>query len=239
MPRRPTNIALVGEHDPGYDLHIATEESLSHSSIPLEVDVAATWISTADIEYSPSGTLAGFDGVWITPGSPYRSFAGALNAIRWARESATPLLGTCGGFQHMVLEYARNVLGYQDAEHAEHDPNASNLFVTALTCSIAGTTMAITIAPDTRAARAYDGDRVEEQYYCNFGINPDVIPKLLQGSIVVSGRDADGEIRIIELADHPYFVGTLFVPQARSSAAGPHPVVTAFLAAASPARSVR
>ena len=82
-----------------------------------------------------------FSGVWVTPGSPYKNLEKTLWAIRFARENGIPCFGTCGGFQHMVLEYARNVLGYEDAQHAEYDPYASSLFISALACSLAGRTM--------------------------------------------------------------------------------------------------
>lgn len=90
-----------------------------------------------------------YDAFWCAPGSPYRSLTGALDAIRFAREERVPFIGTCGGFQHAVIEYARNVLGFADARHAEYDPYASSdLFISALSCSPFGETMRVEIEPD-------------------------------------------------------------------------------------------
>ena len=154
-----------------------------------------------------------------------------LWAIRYARENKVPCLGTCGGFQHMVIEYARNVLGFKDAQHAEYDPYATNLFISQLACSLAGREMQLNFVPESQVAAIYGGLSATEHYYCNFGVNPDYIDELKQGPLNISGSDAEGEIRVIEQPDHPFFIGTLFVPQTRSTAEKPHPLVTAFLAA--------
>jgi CTP synthase (UTP-ammonia lyase) len=141
-------------------------------------------------------------------------------------------LGTCGGFQHVVIEYARNVLGFADAQHAEYDPYASDLFITELACSLAGQEMAVKLSDDSRAAQSYGRTEAREQYYCNFGINPEHQRLLDDGGLRVVGVDGDGEARVLELPDHRFFIATLFVPQLRSSPESPHPLVTAYLRAA-------
>jgi CTP synthase (UTP-ammonia lyase) len=107
----------------------------------MQADVELVWMGTKDLEPNAAATLAGIAGVWVAPGSPYQSLAGVLAAIRCARENEVPLLGTCGGFQHVVIEYARSVLGIADATHAEYDPYASHLFISRLACSLVGKTM--------------------------------------------------------------------------------------------------
>lgn len=92
---------------------------------------------------------------------------GALKVIQHAREHDVPLLGTCGGYQHVVLEYARNVLGFADAIHAEYDPYASDLFITALSCSLVGQTMTVMLRDNTVAASLYPQSTTSEKYYCN------------------------------------------------------------------------
>src|SRR5437763_1442167 len=95
----------------------------------------------------------------------------ALQAIRYARERSVPLLGTCGGCQHIVIEYARHVLGVTDAQHAEYDPYASTLFVTPLSCSLVGQRLPIHLTPGSCTSAFYGGKtEVEENYYCNFGL---------------------------------------------------------------------
>src|SRR5512139_1724215 len=112
-------VALIGEYDPAYLPHVATDAAIQHSQAALGVQVSASWLSTEDID---EGMFEAFSGIWVAPGSPYRNMAKTLWAIRFARENGVPCLGTCGGFQHIVLEYARNVLGFEDAQHAEYDP---------------------------------------------------------------------------------------------------------------------
>lgn len=221
-------VALLAEFNPSFPPHPATTEAIRHSCEALGVDIEATWVSTADIN---DAMLKDCSGIWVAPGSPYKSMEYTLAAIRYARERGMPCFGTCGGFQHILIEYARNVLGFQDAQHAEYDPYASNLFITQLACSLAGRRMQLRFTPDSRVAAIYGTERAEEDYYCNFGVNPDKLALLRQGPLQITGADTEGEIRVVELRDHPFFLATLFVPQVRSTKGTPHPLVSAFLQA--------
>lgn len=233
-PSAPTRVLLLGEHSPSFPPHAATVEALQHSAAELGVDVEPTWMSTADVS---SAWPEEFDGLWVAPGSPYRSLERTLAAIRVARERNVPCLGTCGGFQHMLIEYARNALGFQDAQHAEYDPYASNLFVSGLACSLTGRDLELRFVPGSRVARIYGSERARERYYCDFGVNPDKVELLRQGPLAISGSDDEGEVRVVELPAHPFFVGTLFVPQLRSEPDRPHPLVTAFVRSLTGARA--
>lgn len=135
-----------------------------------------------------------------------------LEAIRYAREARIPCLGTCGGFQHMIIEYARNVLGFRDAQHAEYDPYASELFVSRLDCSLVGREMEVKFVRGSMVSRIYGSTRANERYYCNFGVAPDRIGVIQSGDLEIVGSDALGEARVVELPQHPFFIGTLFVP---------------------------
>jgi CTP synthase (UTP-ammonia lyase) len=230
MTRR-INVAVIGEFDESFAPHVATNAAIRHSASALGADAEVAWLDTAALERN-LGPATHADALWCAPGSPYRSLAGALAALRFGRENGVPTLGTCGGCQHIILEYVRNVLGFKDAQHAEYDPYASRLFVTALTCSLAGKTMPVNVAPGSIAFRCYGTSWVEESYYCNFGLNPDQRPALEAGGLCITGVDDDGEARVFELPGHPFYVATLFVPQARSTASEPHPLVTALLSAA-------
>src|SRR3989442_15811741 len=110
MARR---LGIIGDFNPANPTHVATNTGLQHASEALGVPVEVTWLHTDEHH-----DLSAFDGLLCSPGSPYRSLDGALDAIRYARENKVPFLGTCGGFQHLVIEYARNVLGIRDADHA-------------------------------------------------------------------------------------------------------------------------
>lgn len=191
------------------------------------------WLETSSLEDADLAQLAAaHDALWCAPGSPYRSLDGALRAIRLARESGVPFLGTCGGFQHVVIEYARNVLGFEDAQHAEYDPYASDLFISELSCSLAGQAMEVRLESNSRAARGYGRTQTLEQYYCNFGLNPEHQGRLHEGGLRIVGKDQDGEARVLELPNHRFYIATLFVPQLSSSAGFPHPLITAYLEAA-------
>ena len=231
-----TAIAILGEYTPASAPQAATTVAIGHAQAWLGGGVDAVWISTAAIDES---LFELFDALWIAPGSPYKNLELTLWAIRRAREGGVPCFGTCGGFQHMVLEYARSVLGVRDAQHAEYDPYASRLFLTQLTCSLAGREMRLTFAPGSRVAEIYGAEAATEEYYCNFGVNPEYVPLLGDGPLRITGADAEGEARVIELPGHPFFLGTLFVPQTRSTPGRPHPLVSAFVESAVACTKVR
>ena len=222
-------IALLGEYSPAFPPHAATDAAIAHSLQSLGAELEATWVSTAKI--GPD-LFERFSAIWVAPGSPYKNLEQTLWAIRHARKNKVPCLGTCGGFQHMVLEYARNGLGFREAQHAEYDPDSSTLFITELECALAGRVMRLKFEPGSRVAAIYGALTAQERYYCNFGVNPDCVDALKEGHMRFTGSDAEGEIRVMELPDHPFFIGTLYVPQARSTPERPHPLVTAFLKAA-------
>jgi len=219
-------IALIGEYDPNFKPHLATNAAIEHSAIQSAIDVDADWVSTDEID---SSLFERYSGIWVTPGSPYKNLDKTLWAIREARENAVPCLGTCGGFQHIIIEYARNVLGFKDAHHAEYDPYASSLFISRLACSLAGQKMQLTFLPGSQIAAIYRATLATEEYYCNFGVNPDHLSALKSGPLKITGSDSEGDVRVVELPEHPFFLGTLFVPQTLSTPENPHPLVTAFL----------
>ena len=124
------------------------------------------------------------------------------------------------------------MLAIQDAEHEETAPEAPRLVISKLSCSLVGTTQTITLLPETLAYRAYGTAEVTEQFACNYGLNPVYHEHISHGGLQVTGRDAAGEVRLVELAAHRFFIATLFLPQLSSSAARPHPLIVAYLKAA-------
>ena len=136
-----------------------------------------------------------------------------------------------------MIEYVRNVLGVEDADHEESSPEAERLAVTALSCSLVGQEEAISIVPGTRAAQLYRRGDAVEGFYCNYGVNPEYAARLEAGGLAVGGRSADGEVRIVELPTHPFFMGTLFLPQVSSTPQAPHPILAGFVAAAARANA--
>jgi CTP synthase (UTP-ammonia lyase) len=124
------------------------------------------------------------------------------------------------------------VMGFADADHTESNPYASCLFVTPLSCSLVGKTMEVTLQPGSKAAEACHATQTMEAFYCNFGLNPEYQKQLEEHGMQITGKDQNGEARVAELPAHPFFVGTLFVPQARSAPGKPHPLVLEFCRAA-------
>ena len=219
-------IGIVGDFRAEFGPHGVTNCFIEHAAACSGVEVASSWLDTDQVS---GKALEQFDALWIAPGSPYRSVEGALTAIRFARENGLPLGGACAGFQHVVLEYARNVLGFSDAAHAEyHPPAGSRLVLDRLACGVAGKEMPITLAPESLVAKIYARTHIVERYYCSFGLNPEYRHRL--GDLRVSGWDGSDEARVVELPSHPYYLATLFVPH--SAPSSPHPLAIAFLKAA-------
>jgi CTP synthase (UTP-ammonia lyase) len=230
-------IGIIGDYQPERPSHRATDDALAHSAGALGLDLQTKWIATYALSQDGwEDRIGGFDGFFVAPGSPYKSLEGSLNAIRFAREKKRPLIGTCGGFQHVVIEFARNVLDVRDAQHAEYNPEASTLLVTSLSCSLAGKSFVVQIAPGSLAYRAYGCNQVTENYYCSFGLNPEYRAQLESAGMRTTGVEAGeeqthGESRIIEWPEHPFYLATLFVPQIRSTKECPHPLINTFLLA--------
>ena len=228
----PASIAIIADFNSTSQSHIATNNAIAHSAKALGLNLEPTWVTTSDVaDGNVARRLARFAGLWIGPGSPYASMDGALSAIRLARETRIPLLGTCGGFQHIIIEYARNVLGYTDAEHEESAPQAARHVISRLACSLAGRTMTITLEPGSMLAEIYGQKTLKEEYLCNFGVNPEYVDALRGSALRIAASDAEGAVRGVELPGHPFFIGTLFLPQHRSTATTPHLLVTRFLTA--------
>ncbi len=219
-----TRIALVGDRSPHVAAHGKIIEILGRYA-----DVDAYWLETTDID---ALEIAAFDGVWATPGSPYADEGGVVSAIQTAREQEIPFLGTCGGFQHAMLEYARNVAGLPAAWHAESRDAAidDDALLVPLACSLVGHENDIDLSPGSVAAQTVGRLRTRERFHCSFGLAPGAAHLLEAAGLVVSGRDPDGDARVCELPSHPYFVGTLFQPELAT--AQPHPLVHGFFAAA-------
>jgi CTP synthase (UTP-ammonia lyase) len=226
----PTLIGLVGDYDAGVTAHQAIPRALALAQSALGAPLEFRWLPTESIE--SDDVLAPFDALWCVPASPYRSMAGALRAIRFARERPRPFLGTCGGFQHAVVEYARNVLGWADAEHAETAPDAARPVIAALACSLVEVTDKVQLRPGSRIAAAYGATAAAEGYHCRYGLNEAFRETLVSGALRVTAEDAAGDIRALELQDHPFFVATLFQPERAALTGRLPPLVAAFARAA-------
>lgn len=223
-------IAIIGEFDKSFRPHIATNEAIEHSKKSLNLEFQAEWVSTEHVETKFEEVLSKYHGFWIAPGSPYKSMKGAIDLIKHSRTNKIPTIGTCGGFQHMVIEFARNVLNIKEAEHAEYDPYASKLVVNPLSCDLKGEPLQIEIIDtNSKVYSIYNSNKIREKYYCNFGLNPEYQDDFENNGFKIVGSDKHKEARIVELENHPFFIATLFVPQDNSTFENPHKLVTAFI----------
>lgn len=209
-------IALVGEHKETHKAHQAIPRALGSAE--------GVWVPTDSV--SKAG-LAGFDGVWVVPAMPYRSAEGVLTAIRHARESRTPFLGTSAGFQYALLEYARNVMGMADAEHQMIHPKAATPLISKLGCALVGVQARVRFSPGSALRKAYGSSERTFEYYCSFGLNGRYRRLIESGSLHVTAVDDQDEIRAVELDGHPFFQATLFQPELEA----PSAFVDAFVAA--------
>lgn len=229
---KTVRIGLVGDYDAAVRAHVAIPRSLQLAASETGIETAPDWVSTTKLTANIDEQLRAYAGLWCVPASPYKNMEGALSAIRFARERGIPFLGTCGGFQHTLIEYARNVLGVSEAEHAESNPGASIHLIIPLSCSLVGAKGTIRLALGSQVRSIYENDTAIEEYHCNFGFNSDYYSMLESGELKVSGVDADGEVRIVELSEHPFFVATLFQPELSALQDTTHPLIRAFAEAA-------
>jgi CTP synthase (UTP-ammonia lyase) len=225
-------LGLIGDYNPEVKAHIAIPKALAFASEAIGCRVAGEWIGTETLEREVEERVSSYDGLWCVPASPYASMQGALDAIRYAREKMRPFLGTCGGFQHALIEYARNVMGIAEADHAESNPDASALFITPLTCALRGVKGKIVLKEGSRVREIYGAGEGMEEYNCGFGLNPQYRALLEASDLRITGLDDEGEVRVVELAGHPFFMATLYQPERQALTGVAHPLVTAFVQAA-------
>ena len=228
MTRTTARIAIVGDRSDAVIAHTKVPEILDGFTRSVG-QIDAYWLHSTSIDRDTD--FDGFDAIWVTPGSPYESEAGVLRAITAARQTGIPCLGTCAGFQHMLLEFAREVAG-MDVHHGESAPDEPQQLLTPLSCSLLGAEATITVLPGTLAADAMGAGPTTERFFCSYGANVEYLPTLEAAGLRVAGYADDGTLRIAELPEHPFFVGCLFQPELSSSASWLHPLLVAFAHAA-------
>ncbi|MFB6184565.1 MAG: glutamine hydrolyzing CTP synthase [Haloarculaceae archaeon] len=217
------DVALVGKYGLE-DAYISIHEALKHAGLEAGVDVNREWIHSEDLVDGHGGELDGVDAVVVPGGFGARGIDGKIEAVRYARENDVPYLGLCLGFQMAVVEYARNVLGYADAHSAEIDGDTPHPVIDILPeqyeIEDMGGTMRLgahetNIDTGTLVHRVYGTTTCTERHRHRYEVNPEYIDELEDAGLLFSGR-SNNRMEIVELPDHPYFLGTQFHPEFRS-----------------------
>ncbi len=242
-PKERIQIGVVGKYIELQDAYLSVREALHHAGVHSGCDVRINWINAEDLGKERGlDKLDHVDGVVVPGGFGYRGIEGKIVAARYARENKVPYLGLCLGMQVMVIELARHVLGSDEPNSTEFDIATRHPVIDLMPeqqgISDMGGTMRLGVypcqlVPGTKAAAAYGQDIVGERHRHRFEFNNDYRNLLTEAGLVLSGLSPDGRlVEIGELADHPWMVGSQFHPEFKSRPNRPHPLFSAFLAAA-------
>jgi len=226
---KPGHLCLVGERDTEKKAHLGIEASLELYASETGHERPFRWIETELISRDgPEAVLVGATGVWCVPGSPYANTGGALSAIRHARERGIPFLGTCGGFQHALMEYCASVL-QRPAVHQEMDPASETALIAKLNCALIEKRAAVYVVPGSAYAKLMVVPVSEEEFHCSYGVAPEFESIFAGFELEFVARDDAGAVRVFWHRQHPFFVGSLFQPERRALSGDLHPLVYAFL----------
>ena len=243
--RNPTShltVAVVGKYVELHDSYLSVREALSHAGVPHGVEIDVRWIQSGGLEARDlEQELADADGIVVPGGFGERGAEGEVAAARFARETNLPYIGLCRGMQQMVVEFARNVLGWDDATSTEFDPESRHPVISLLEeqegIKNLGGTMRLghypcTLRAKTKARDAFGQDEVQERHRHRWEFNNSYKVELEEAGLIASGTSPDGSlVEICELRDHPFMIGSQFHPELRSRPGRSHPLFAAFMAA--------
>lgn len=240
--RPELTVGLVGKYVELHDAYISVAEALDHAGWYHDVDVRIKWINSEALEtMNEAEVLEDVEGIVVPGGFGHRGIEGKIKAASFARRKQIPYLGLCLGMQVAVIEFARNVLGLSGANSSEFDPNTTNpvidLMLTQRHISDKGGTMRLgnwvcCLTAGTKAYQAYGEPIVFERHRHRYEFNNEYRKRMEAHGLVVSGRSADNSlVEVVELADHPWFVGSQFHPEFKSRPTRPHPLFRDFIGA--------
>ena len=248
-PKHEVNIALVGKYVELQDAYKSIQESFVHAGAANECKVNVKTVHSEQVnDGNVAEVLKGMDGILVAPGFGERGIPGKIAAVRYARENGIPFFGICLGMQMAVVEFARDVLGYADAASTEMDPVTAHPVIDLMeeqkTTTIKGGTMrlgayACKLVPGTLASRIYGGkDVIYERHRHRYEFNDTYRAEMEKAGMKISGVNPNtGLVEIIEIPGHPFFIGTQFHPEFKSTPEQPQPIFTAFIKAALERRS--
>ncbi|QXU47573.1 hypothetical protein KYG33_12195 [Chryseobacterium sp. D764] len=223
-------IAILGDFNPVHSTLHALNESTRNIQKKLNLDIQFDWIPTDIFNNKIVFETQKYSGLWIAPGSPYRDMENVLKAIQFTRENNIPTFGNCGGFQHMIIEFARNVCGIQNADHEETNPDGADPLIKKLPCSLKGEQENLKlIDKNSFLYQTIQQDNIIGKYYCSYGINEKYVDILTKNGLSLTSISEDGNYRSFEIKSHPFFVGTLFQPALTSTEKEPNPIIMEFV----------
>jgi CTP synthase len=242
LPKKNLKIALVGKYVELKDAYMSVRESIKHAALAVGVDPAIEWIHASDLEKGKGwDLLKNSDGIIVPGGFGSRGIEGKILAAKYSRENKIPYLGLCLGMQLMCVEFARNMLGFEDANSTEFDRSTSHpiidLMLEQKSITDMGGTMRLglypcNIIPGTKVATAYQSNLVNERHRHRFEFNNAFRKQFEDAGMVFSGISPDNKlVEISELADHPFMVGSQFHPEFLSRPNNPHPLFLSFMKA--------
>ncbi len=242
-PAYSVNIGIVGKYVELQDAYKSMIEALIHGGIANQAKVVLHWIDAEDIEQKGAAAILGdMDGILVPGGFGKRGAEGKIEAVRYAREQKAPFFGLCLGLQCAVIEFARHVCGLKNASSSEFDPEGQCLVIDFLPdqrkMQDKGGTMRLgaypcAVKPGSLAHQMYGKTNISERHRHRYEVNNEYVKVLTEHGLVVSGAAPDGSlVEMIELQDHPWFIGTQFHPEYKSKPRKPHPLFAGFIKAA-------
>jgi CTP synthase len=243
-PRARVRIAVVGKYTEFVDSYKSVQEALIHGGIDHNVGVDISWVGSDGFTDPEAARrlVAGYDGLLVPGGFGVRGVDGMVEAIRVARETGLPFFGICLGMQVAIVEFARNVLTLDDSNSSEFAPECSNAVISLMEeqqhVTDMGGTMRLgsyvcRLARGSRAAEAYGVSEVKERHRHRYEVSNKYRDQFVEHGMRLSGLSPDGSlVEMIELPDHPWFIGCQFHPELRSRPTRPHPLFKGFIGAA-------
>ncbi len=241
-PRSTVRIALVGKYIELKDSYKSIVEAFNHAGVSSEVKIDLKWIHSEKInEHNANELLGNVAGILVAPGFGSRGIEGKLSAIQYARENKIPFLGICLGMQCAVIEFSRNVLGLEDAHSTEINPDTPHPVIDLMNIqkkvTHKGGTMRLGAYPcnlmkGTMAHSIYNDEHISERHRHRYEYNNEYLPDFEKAGMLASGLNPDsGLVEIVEIPDHPWFIGVQFHPEYKSTVVSPHPLFVHFVKA--------